>query len=311
VGDAAGTLAPIVLFVYNRPLHTRNTIAALQLNELAPLSDLVIFSDGAKDIAAESGVRDVRTFLKTVRGFKSIQIVERGQNLGLAESIISGVTRVCGQYGRVIVLEDDLLTAPTFLGFMNDALNMYAGVDRVGSVHGYWYPARRPVPACFFLRGASCWGWATWSRAWGIFERDGRKLLADLETRRLTRPFDLDGAMPYTKMLKSQIAKKNDSWAIRWHAANFLADRLQLSPGQSLVRNVGWDGTGVHCLETSVYDVELAARQVMIGNPPIEESSEARAALIDYYRSIKRSLPRRMFGRLRRMARAARGGLGI
>jgi len=110
----------------------------------------------------------------------------------------------------------------------------------VGSIHGYWYPVDRQVPETFFLRGASCWGWATWSRAWQLFEGDGRQLLAELERQGLTHRFDLDGAMAYTRMLKDQIAGKNNSWAIRWHAAMFLAGRLQLSPGTSLVRNTGF-----------------------------------------------------------------------
>ena len=293
--------APVALFVYNRPGHTRRTVEALQKNELAVESDLFVFCDGARDAAASAGVDEVRDFVRTIAGFRSIAIVERDSNLGLANSIIGGVTRVCGEYDRVIVVEDDLQTAPYFLRFMNDALRTYENDTVVGSVHGYWYPVDRSVPETFFLRGASCWGWATWSRAWRLFESDGRRLLSDLKRRRLTSQFDLEGAIAYTQMLKDQIAGENDSWAIRWHAAMFLAGCLQLSPTLSLVRNIGFDGTGTHCAESNTYAVELATRPIAVQRIPLEECSAARSALVRYYRRTRRGLPTRVLGGLRRL----------
>jgi hypothetical protein len=297
------TNAPVALFVYNRLSHTRRTIDALRANPLSAGTDLIVFSDGAKDPASAPAVREVRQFIGSVAGFNSVRIVERPVNLGLANSIISGVTAVCEEFGRVIVLEDDLVTAPSFLRFMNDALKCYETEERVGSIHGYWYPVDRKVPETFFLRGASCWGWATWSRAWRLFEPDGRKLLAELQRRGLTRLFDLDGAIAYTKMLKDQIANKNDSWAIRWHAAMFLADRLQLSPGRSLVDNIGFDGSGTHCWKSDAFSVRLGADSIAVGGIPLEQSEEARAALIHYYRSTRPGIAERALGRLRRMLR--------
>lgn len=293
--------APVALFVYNRLSLTRQAIDALRGNAPAAATDLIVFSDGPKDLASAPAVHEVRRFIGSVAGFRSVRIVERPVNLGLANSIISGVTEVCGESGRVIVLEDDLITAPSFLRFMNDALNFYEAEERVGSVHGYWYPIDRKVPETFFLRGASCWGWGTWSRAWRLFEPDGRKLLAELQRRRLTRLFDLDGAIGYMKMLRNQIANKNNSWAIRWHASMFLADRLQLSPGSSLVNNIGFDGSGTHRVKSDAYSVPLGAGPVTIGHIPLEQSEEALAALAYYYRSTRPSIPRRAIGRVRRM----------
>jgi len=293
--------APVALFVYNRLSHTRQTIDALRRNVPAAGTDLIVFSDGPKDEESAHAVREVRQLIRNVTGFRSVRIVERPANLGLANSIISGVTAVCGEFGRVIVLEDDLITAPSFLRFMNDALTFYETEERVGSIHAYWYPVDRKVPETFFLRGASCWGWATWSRAWRMFEPDGRKLLAELQRRRLTGLFDLDGAIAYTKMLRDQIANKNNSWAIRWHAAMFLADRLQLSPGSSLVNNIGFDGTGTHCWKSDAYSVPLGTDSVTVGRIPVEQSEDARAALAYYYRSTRPSIPKRALGRLRRM----------
>lgn len=293
--------APIALFVYNRRDQVRRTVEALQKNELAAESDLLVFCDGVKDAAASGAVEDVRAFVRTIDGFRSVAIIERDSNLGLAKSIISGVSKVCGEYGRVIVMEDDLVTAPTFLRFMNDALETYANDEIVGSIHGYWYPVAAELPSTFLLRGASCWGWATWSRAWRLFEPDGRKLLMELKRQNLTRAFDLDGAISYTRMLQDQIAGKIDSWAIRWHATMFLANRLQLSPGVSLVRNIGFDGSGTHCSESEAYDVALAESALRMSRIPLRECSEARAALIGYHRATRRSLPARAFGRLRRI----------
>ena len=293
--------APVALFVYNRPWHTRQTIEALRRNHVATQSDLIVFSDGPRDAAAALAVSEVREYARSVTGFRSLRILEREANLGLAESIIGGVTAVCAEFGRVIVLEDDLITAPYFLQFMNEALRMYENDVMVGSVHGYWYPVDREIPETFFLRGASCWGWATWSRAWQSFEPDGRKLLAQLRQRNLTDAFDLDGAIAYTRMLEKQIAGKIDSWAIRWHASMFLAGRLQLSPGRSLVSNIGFDGSGTHCAESAAYGVEISPTPPEVRRIVLQESGAARAALIRYHRGTRRSLARRALGRLRRM----------
>jgi len=293
--------APVAILVYNRPEHTARTLEALAANELAAETDVTIYCDAAKTPEARAAVEATRAVARAARGFRSARTVERDANMGLANSVIAGVTEVCGEGGRVIVLEDDLVTAPTFLRFMNDALDKYENDERVGSIHGYWYPAQRPVPENFFLRGASCWGWATWARGWRVFEPDGSKLLAELRSRKLNRAFDLDGAMAYTRMLELQIAGRNNSWAIRWHASTFLAGLLQLSPGRSLVSNIGFDGTGTHCDTSSVFDVTLGNAPVRLLDVPVEQSEIARTALIHYYNSTRRSFAQRVVGKLRRM----------
>ena len=168
-------LSPITLFVYNRPWHTRQTVESLQKNELADESDLIVFSDGEKTgvrsqnpegiiinaddrrPTTDDRIKEVREYIKTINGFKSVRIVEREKNLGLANSIISGVTEVVNQYGRIIVLEDDMVTSPCFLRYMNDALDKYETDDRVICVHGYVFPIDE-LPGTFFIRGADCWG---------------------------------------------------------------------------------------------------------------------------------------------------------
>ncbi len=197
--ESVSAFAPIALFVYNRPWHIQQTVEALQKNDLAEDSDLFIFSDAPKKKEAVAAVQEVREYIKTVGGFKSVSIIERDINFGLANSIIDGVTRMCNEYGRVIVLEDDLVTSPYFLCYMNDALDLYEHEESVISIHGYIYPVAEKLPETFFLRGADCWGWATWKRGWELFEQDGRRLLEELCRQKLTDRFDFDNSYPIHK----------------------------------------------------------------------------------------------------------------
>ena len=181
------SLAPIALFVYNRLEHLEKTINALQNNILALDSELYIFSDGAKDEKSSEQVNKIRKYIKTISEFKKIIVIEREKNLGLANSIISGVTEVINKYGKIIVLEDDMVTSRYFLKYMNEALEYYENEDRVISIHGYIYPVKKELPNTFFMKGADCWGWATWKRGWDLFEHDGKKLLQELEMNYLLK----------------------------------------------------------------------------------------------------------------------------
>ena len=191
--------APVVVFVYNRLVHTRRTFEALQLNDLTQQSELVVFSDGPKSIGDMARVQEVRNYIKTIRGFANITINEREQNLGLANSIINGVTDIVTRYGKIIVLEDDMVTTPYFLRYMNEALELYENEERVISIHGYVYPVNARLPETFFLKGADCWGWGTWKRGWDLFEADGAKLLKELKARKLEQRFDFNGTYDYSE----------------------------------------------------------------------------------------------------------------
>ena len=138
--EFSSALAPVVLFVYARPWHARRTVEALAANADAPETDLVIFSDAARNEKDAPAVREVREWLPSITGFRSVTIHERQENLGLADSIINGVSSVISRYGRVIVVEDDLITSPYFLRYMNDALELYAHDDKVMHVAGYMFP---------------------------------------------------------------------------------------------------------------------------------------------------------------------------
>ncbi|RYE26971.1 MAG: sugar transferase, partial [Sphingobacteriaceae bacterium] len=159
-------LAPIALFVYNRPEHTRRTISYLQKNLLAEDSRLFIFSDQAKTEQEQQKVNEVRTLIKQIDGFKSVKIIESPTNLGLADSIINGVSLLVKEYGKVIVFEDDLLSSPFTLRYFNDALQRYANQEKVMHIGAYMYPLEeKNLPQTFFYRAATSWGWATWDRA--------------------------------------------------------------------------------------------------------------------------------------------------
>ena len=277
-------LAPIVLFTYNRPQHTKETVEALRLNELANESELIIFADAARHEDATKGVNETRQYLKTITGFKSIQIIERETNYGLANNIMNGVSNVVNEYGRIIVLEDDLLTSPYFLRFMNEAMNLYENQEEVISIHGYSYPVTQKMPETFFIRGADCWGWGTWRRGWEIFNPDGQALLDELKARKLGRRLDFNGSYPYTKMLEKQVKGSVGSWAIRWYASAFLNDKLTLYPGRSLIYHNGSDGCGTNCDAGSEYDVELSRTPVKLEKIEIKENQEARKAFIHYLR---------------------------
>ncbi len=281
--------SPITLFVYNRPEHTRRTVEALAKNKLAGESELFIFSDGPKDDAGREKIEEVRKYIRTVSGFKRVEIMEREENIGLGRSIIAGVTDIVNRYGSVIVLEDDLVTSPYFLQYMNDALLLYRDDENVISIHGYVYPVKDQLPETFFLKGADCWGWATWKRGWDKFEPDGRKLLAQLEDRHLIRVFDFDDSYPYTNMLRRQIAGVNDSWAVRWYASAFLADMLTLYPGHSLVQNIGHDLSGAHSGDSARYDTSFPTRPIQVERIPCKENTGARNIIADFLRSLRPS----------------------
>jgi len=255
------TLAPIILFTYNRPEHTKQVLNALAQNMEAKHSSLFIFSDAAKQNATEAAtnkVKEVRKIINAERRFAKIIVREQQDNKGLAQSVIDGVSEVFRKYNRVIVLEDDLVPSIGFLDYMNSGLELYRNDQRVSAIHAWAqkFPEKFTTEETYFIRGADCWGWGTWKRNWQLFNQDAKQLHEMLSSRSLENHFNLFGAIDYMGMLKNQIEGKIDSWAIRWQASMFLENKLCLHPVQSLIRNIGMDGSGVHCDE-AVLDEEM------------------------------------------------------
>lgn len=301
------TYAPILLFVYNRPEHVRRNIQALLKNELAAESELFIYSDAAKDETSQAAVKEVRAFIRSIQGFKKITITERAENWGLARSIIDGVTTQINRYGRVIVLEDDLVVAPHFLQFMNDALETYRDEERVGHIQACDFTHDPSLPDTFLIKWTGSWGWGTWDRAWKHFNADGKALLTELESRKLTYTFDFNGKYGYTRMLRRQIEGKNNSWAIRWNASLFLKGILSLNVGKSLVQNEGFDGSGTNCGGGGLYASELYMERLPVKKiSTIEENIQARNAYVRYYARTNSFMAKA----IRRIKRTLKGDFG-
>jgi len=299
--------APVVLFVYNRPSHTRRTVEALRKNPLCAETDLIVFSDAAKNSEQEALVSEVRAYVRGIEGFKSVSIFDNAINQGLAQSVIQGVSKVLAKRDRIITLEDDLIVSPYFLEYMNDALDLYANEESVSSVHGYMFPISSELPETFFLKDPGCWGWGTWKRSWDHFVTDGQLLLDEVKKQHREKEFNFDGSYDYLDMLESQVRGENSSWAIRWYATNFLRGNLTLYPGKSLVENIGHDASGTHSIKTEDFKVMLADRSIRVKTIPICENNEVREKFIRYLRSIQPSPIRRIVSRLRKVLKRSLG----
>lgn len=296
--------APIAFFAYNRPEHTLRSLESLTQNEGAAQSELFIFCDGSKRPEDRVAVSQVREIVRSQQWCGQVHITERQENRGLAKSIISGVTEICACYGRVIVLEDDLILSPYFLNFMNDALEKYENESSVMHISGYMFPVEAELPDTFFIRNASCWGWATWQRAWQYFEQDSAYLLKTIEQRGLKKEFSLDSSYSSLEMLNLQNKGELDSWAIRWYATVFLKKGLCLHPKHSLVNNIGHDGTGTHCTNMSAFEVIVSKDNITYFPDSILENKNAIDALIKYFLSsqtVKPSIRVRLLRKLQRL----------
>lgn len=295
--------APIALFTYNRADHTQQAVESLLKNAEAKDSNLFIFSDGAKTPEKQKGVDDNRTYIHTVSGFKNVTIIEREKNWGLANSLIAGITEIVNRYGRVIVVEDDLILSPYFLQFMNEALEKYKDDDRVASISAFLNPVEGDVPATFFLRYFACWGWATWKRGWDILINDDRELLRRLRWKK--NDFNIGGTGPFYGILYCDKVGLNDSWAVRFYASQFLAGKLQLFPGKSLALQNGMDGTGTHSGEApDLYNaVRLASSPIAVQDIIVEENKEMYAAYSRYYRGERKTTISTEYNRIKSFVR--------
>jgi hypothetical protein len=246
------------MFVYNRPAHTKRTLDALSRNALAGESDLTVYSDFARADKDREAVAAVRDVVDGAGGFKSVTVVKRERNYGLADSIVDGVTACVSAHGTCIVLEDDIETSPQFLSYMNAALERYRENEQVMHVAGYMLPILQwGLPEAFFLRQSSCWGWATWERAWKHFSRDAERYVSEFSPEAISR-FNLDGAYDYWAQLEANARGELRTWAVFWYASVFQRGGLCLHPRQSLVFNTGFDGSGVNCGAVDVTQTVLS-----------------------------------------------------
>jgi len=277
-------LAPIVLFVYNRLWHTKQTVEALQLNELAAESELFIYSDGSKDQVSRENVNAVRKYLKNINGFQKVTLIERETNFGLADNIIDGVTTIIRGHGKAIVLEDDIVTSPYFLRFMNNALSFYKNEKKVWHISGWNYPIETAHLGDVFLwRAISCWGWATWDDRWQYFEKNPHKLIENFSQEEIYT-FDLDGINVFWSQVIQNASHQINTWAVFWYATIFQKQGLFLNPSKTFVQNIGLDGSGMHCGYTKDYDSELNTKRDIEFVSHIEENEIALNRIKLFYR---------------------------
>ena len=259
---------------------------ALAANELAEETELFIFSDAARSANDAETVNAVRRYLRNIQRFQKVNLVERSHNHGLADSIVDGVTSVIETHGRVIVVEDDLVTSRYFLRYMNDALNLYQNDDRVMHVAAHMFPLReQSLPETFFLRQISCWGWATWARAWRHFRRDSAHFLQTFN-QSMIKDFNLDGAFDYWSQLIANHDGRIKTWAVFWYASVYERKGLGLNPRHSLVKNIGFDGTGVNCGSMSVTEEPFSDDPPTKFPEAIEVNALGTRAYAEYLRPL-------------------------
>ncbi len=249
--------APIVIFTYNRCEHTKKCIESLQKNKLAKYSDLYIFSDGAKNNEQIENVAEVRKYIDSIdkNNFKSITIFKSEKNKGLANSIISGVTEIINKYGKIIVIEDDLIVSPVFLNYMNDALTFYESDSQIWSISGFNIPIDIPKnykKEVYISYRACSWGWATWKDRWNTIDWEISDY-KEFSNNYLKRKKFNRGGRDLSRMLDNQMNKKINSWAIRWCYNQNSQNRYTVYPCISYVKNCGNDGTGTNCGNIDIY----------------------------------------------------------
>lgn len=264
---------------YNRPSHLKRLLESLSRNQEANDSPLIISIDGPKTNKDRQKVAECRAIAEMEYGFKSVQVIAHDENRGLADSVITAVTNSFLEDDRLIILEDDLVVSKSFLQYMNKGLEKYAENKRVASLQGYQYPGIHLPGGPAFLRGADCWGWATWRDRWNLTNFDANLLLDGFNSEELIFDFDFGGTKPNLQMLKDQKDGKIDSWAIRWHASQFLQNRLSLFPEVSLVQNLGSDGSGTNAGENSIFHTNLTNQDIFILPDLVEESKAFRKQL--------------------------------
>lgn len=291
---------PIALFTYNRPQHTQLVLETLAACARLDECQLYIYCDGAKSEQQAAGVAASRQVVHEWAPRLNAEVRERNENLGLARSIVGGVTELCSEYGRVIVLEDDFALSPDFVDYMLQGLDLYEQVPEVYQISGYMFPVAHPsAPDAFFLPLTTTWGWATWERAWRSFDwqaTGSSELFSNLGTR---WSFDLDGSYPYSSMLAQRLAGLNDSWGILWWWAVFNKRGLVVHPRESLVWVGGFDGSGTHCGDAIDANQQPAAN---FGQPRLPASfklpqelqaDEAAMARITEFLRRRQSPPKR------------------
>lgn len=284
----ADSLATIAIFAFNRPDKISNCLKSLANCYDFSRSKIVIFQDGPIVSKSDFDYEETTRIIEKYAQIHDLTFIKNTLNRGLQESIISGINKVFETTSKIIVVEDDLVVSPYFINYCNEYLKMYEDEKIVASIHGYAYPIEISFEIPYFLKGADCWGWATWRDRWEAFEPSANVSLNGIRNEKKAYDFDMNGSVGYSNMLYRQSIGKLNSWAIRWHASMYLQNRVTLYPVESHVLNTGADGSGTNVKTSTKYETKLAnkASPVVYQKPTINK--EANRALIKYYRKANR-----------------------
>lgn len=251
--------APLLLFVYNRLDVLKQTVSTLQSNFLAADTELFVFSDGPKKDSDTTKIDTVRAYVKSINGFKNLQVFEAPKNKGLARSIIEGVSQIIDLYGRVVVLEDDMLTSTNFLVFMNQCLETYDNKKNVFSISGFAPPIKSPrkyKADVYFSPRNSSNGWATWRDRWMQVDWNVSDYDAFISNKRKRAEFNKGGS-DLSGMLKRQIEGKINSWSIRFCYQEYKAKAFTVYPVVSKIQNIGFGKDATHSNNYNRYHTVL------------------------------------------------------
>jgi len=281
------TLAPIILFVFNRLEHTINTLEALKKNILAKDSNLIIYADAANKKKDWKKVNQVRKYISNINGFRSVKVIKRKKNYGLARSIKNGITQVIYKYKKAIILEDDILTSKFFLSFMNDSLKFYKNNKKIWHINGWNYPNYKVNKNDIYAdRMMNCWGWATWKDRWDKVNFNVNEILNKFNKKKKYR-FNLNGSENFYHHLLANKKAEIKTWAIFWQATIFLNKGLCIRPNISYTNNIGFDNSGVHCSYLMVNKYKNNKLNLNKNNKFInfkKENKESIKSIISFYK---------------------------
>ena len=264
-------LAPVAFFTYNRPKHTIKTLEALKRNAFAENTRLYVFSDGPRNENDKEKVAEIRNYLDNLYGFREIRIMKRENNAGLAASIIFGVTTLVEKYGKVIVIEDDILTTKYFLQYMNDALEIYKNEEKVMAISSFsCFENKEGLPPTYFTKDFNCWGWATWQRCWQYFEWNPEKILRENPPEE-RKKMDWNG----WGRIEGDLKEKSSVWEAYFGYVIAKHNGLVLHNSYDLCKNIGSDGTGEHPATAIYYRSKLPDIEVKQFSLDIKENELA------------------------------------
>lgn len=300
--------APVAVFVYNRPDKTRTLFESLGRNTLASVSEIYIFSDAARNEGSEERVREVRDYIDSIPRtgwFKNVNVLKAEVNRGLADSVIKGVTDLIYKYGRIIVLEDDLIVSPNFLTYMNECLDFYYDDNRIWSIDGYSHNPSIPIGYdndVYLTCRASSWGWGTWKNRWDLVDWD----VKDYNRFRFNPVANIHfskGGNDLPSMLRAQMKGKIDSWAVRWCYTQSKNSMFSVVPIRTLVSNSGLDGSGTNCNDVGEGSIEVSDIDKSLRQWKCSGISVNRQLTRDFYNKHHLSIYIRLRDKIRELTR--------